>query len=257
MNASIDEAEQEFKSSAVDLEYFKENYAREKDLIAIKAISETEFKNTQRLYNAKLAAHSALAAKIARLKKVRDAEESEVFNAQKSFETQVISRDHRVENSQISAVVARSAVAAAEAEYKLASLNLEHTRVKAKNAGYVTNRRISAGEYIQVGQRIASITSCHARPWVNANFKETQVGRMRKGQKAEFTIDTYPGVTFEGVVESISSGSGSTFSVLPPENASGNFTKVVKRMPVKISFAPSKDLPLRVGSSVQVAVFLE
>lgn len=78
---------------------------------------------------------------------------------------------------------------------------------------------------------------------------------MQKGQKVEFTIDTYPEIVFEGYLESISSGSGSTFSVLPPENATGNFTKVVKRMPVKISIAEDKGAIFRIGASANVKVF--
>ncbi len=255
--ASINEAKEELRASAVDIDYFKQNYEREKDLSEQKAISSRDFETTQRLYKAKVANHAALQAKLAKLEKLFEAEQGNAFNVRKTQETLDKSQAGRVENARTEAAVAKDRIAVAQADYDLAKLNLERTTSRAKLTGSITNRRISAGEYIEVGQRIASIVSCQDRPWVTANFKETQIERMRKGQKAEIAIDTYPGTTFKGTVESVSSGSGSTFSVLPPENATGNFTKVVKRMPVKILLDNVNDKVLRVGSSVDVRVFVD
>jgi membrane fusion protein (multidrug efflux system) len=162
-----------------------------------------------------------------------------------------------LENIQAKANAAKAAMSVAQAEYDLARINLERTEIKAKRAGYITNRRTSSGDYVEVGQPIASIVSCQQDPWVQANFKETQITRMKEGQSVEFTIDTYPDIKFEGVVESISSGSGAIFSVLPPENASGNFTKVVKRMPVKVRVVDMQDAIFRIGASAQVTVFVD
>ena len=91
---------------------------------------------------------------------------------------------------------------------------------------------------------------------MDANFKETDLGRIRPGQKATIRLDMYPGLTLDGVVESISAGSGATFSVLPPENATGNWVKVTQRFPIriKITSAPNPDKPLRMGSSASVTI---
>jgi membrane fusion protein (multidrug efflux system) len=107
---------------------------------------------------------------------------------------------------------------------------------------------------MNTGQTIASITSCEESAWVDANFKETQIGRIKPGQIVQLHVDAYPDMVLRGEVESISSGSGSTFSVLPPENATGNFTKVVQRFPVRIKILDTKNKILRTGLSVVVSV---
>lgn len=255
--AAIDEVENEMQSSTSDLAYLKENYLNEKGLFEKHMVSRNHYRNSKRLFESKRAAHAALASKALRLEKLKDAEESKVISSEKTLQALRQSQVSKLENAQVRADTAKSAVAVAQAEYDLAALNLERTMIKAKRTGYISNRRTSSGDYIEIGQPIASIVSCQDNPWIQANFKETQVGQMRQGQKVEFTIDTYPGVTFEGVLQSISSGSGSTFSVLPPENASGNFTKVTKRMPVKISIDNHKGAIFRVGASATVSVFTE
>ena len=122
----------------------------------------------------------------------------------------------------------------AAAESEQARLNLSYTRIAAPCDGYVTKKSVEPGAYVQVGQGLLAVV----RPdvWVVANFKETQLTDMRPGQPVDIEIDTYPGVTFHGRVDSIQRGTGSRFSLLPPENATGNFVKVVQRVPVKIVF---------------------
>lgn len=257
MTASIEEATQELNASSVDLDYLKQNYNREKELVALNAISAKDFQTTQKLYQTQVANHAALVAKIVKLKNLRDSERGNVFNSRKSHETLLESKDNKIESTQTDTLIAKDKIAVAQAEYNLAKINLDRTTSKATLTGTITNRRISPGEYIEVGQRIASIVACQDKPWINASFKETQIARMKSGQKSEFTIDTYPGVTFKGKVESISSGSGAIFSVLPPENATGNFTKVVKRMPVKVIWTSPVTIVLRVGSSVNIKVFVD
>lgn len=120
----------------------------------------------------------------------------------------------------------------AEAEVERARLNLSYTRIKAPCDGFITKKSVEKGAYLQVGQKLFSIVS--RDNWVVANFKETQVTDMRPGQPVEVEVDTYPDVVFKGHVDSIQRGTGSRFSLLPPENATGNFIKVVQRIPVKI-----------------------
>ncbi|MGB0056622.1 MAG: HlyD family efflux transporter periplasmic adaptor subunit, partial [Methyloceanibacter sp.] len=107
---------------------------------------------------------------------------------------------------------------------------------------------------VQAGAPLFAIIEAN-RWWVDANFKETDLARIKVGQPATVRLDMYPGVNFDGIVESISSGSGASFSVLPPENASGNWVKVTQRFPVRISVAnPPADKPLRVGASATVMI---
>ena len=110
------------------------------------------------------------------------------------------------------------------------------------------------GQTIQTGQPIAELVP--ARTYVVANFKETQVGHMRKGQRATVRIDAFPGRELEAQVESLSGGTGARFSVLPADNASGNFVKVVQRVPVRLVWARQPELPLQAGLSTDVTVYV-
>ena len=139
----------------------------------------------------------------------------------------------------------------AEAEVEQAELNLSYTRITAPCAGHVTKKAVEPGTYVQVGQKLFSIVSPDV--WVVANFKETQLAGIASGQPVDIEVDAYPDVTFHGHVDSIQRGTGSRFTLLPPENATGNFIKVVQRIPVKIVLDPSEaenDHVLAPGMSV-------
>lgn len=255
MDSSIEEARQELIASKKDMTFLEENFNQISRLYKQQMVSETDYKNAKRQFESKQAMHSSIESKINRLTSLRDVETNNVYLANKNLEALETTKDSQLKSAKAKVDTALARVNVAQAEYDLAALNLERTNILAKRSGFITNRRISSGDYIEIGQPIASIVSCQDNPWIQANFKETQVGKMQKGQKVEFTIDTYPEIVFEGYLESISSGSGSTFSVLPPENATGNFTKVVKRMPVKISIAEDKGAIFRIGASANVKVF--
>jgi membrane fusion protein, multidrug efflux system len=130
------------------------------------------------------------------------------------------------------------------------------THVTAPSAGVVSNVTLRPGATVQAGAPQFAIIE--GDPWwVDANFKETDLARIKVGQKATIRLDMYPGKTFDGVVESISPGSGATFSVLPPENASGNWVKVTQRFPVRIGITNPPDAserPLRAGASADVTI---
>jgi membrane fusion protein (multidrug efflux system) len=160
---------------------------------------------------------------------------------------------------QVSATRSRAESADAAAKrYKAAldqaELNLRYTRVIAPVAGVVGNRTVEVGQNVEPGQVLVSIVPLNDI-WVTANFKETQLGRMRPGQKARISVDTY-GRTYDGHVDSIAGASGAKFSLFPPENATGNFVKVVQRIPVKIVFEKGQDPKhiLRPGMSVVPSV---
>jgi membrane fusion protein (multidrug efflux system) len=129
------------------------------------------------------------------------------------------------------------------------------THVTAPATGWVSNVTLRPGTVVQAGTPVFAIVE-EGNWWVDANFKETDLGRIKPGQPATIRIDMYPGSVLEGVVESISAGSGATFSVLPPENATGNWVKVTQRFPVrvKITSTPNPDKPLRLGASAEVRV---
>ncbi|MBX9725358.1 MAG: HlyD family secretion protein, partial [Candidatus Obscuribacterales bacterium] len=115
-----------------------------------------------------------------------------------------------------------------------AKLNLSYCQIVAPVAGRIGKKSVEIGQRIEPGQALMSIVQPDM--WVSANFKETQMSKMKKGQRAEVKIDAFPDLSFKGYVDSFSPASGAKFSILPPDNASGNFTKVVQRIPVKIVF---------------------
>ena len=129
-----------------------------------------------------------------------------------------------------------SACLVAEANLKNAEDQLAYCTIRAPSNGRIGSKTVETGNRIDAGSALMAVVE---DTWVTANFKETQLGDMRPGQPAEITIDAIPGKTFRGVVDSWSPGSGSTFALLPPDNATGNFTKIVQRVPVKIRFDPA------------------
>jgi membrane fusion protein (multidrug efflux system) len=142
----------------------------------------------------------------------------------------------------------------AEAKVEQAQLDLSHTVVPASMDGIVTNvDKLPVGQYLNPATPAFSLVS--NKTWIEADYKETDLTHMRAGQKAEVEIDAYPGHTFHAVVQSIGAGTGAEFSVLPSQNASGNWVKVVQRIPVRLVIDnPDPDRPLRAGMSADVTV---
>ncbi len=149
-----------------------------------------------------------------------------------------------------------ASVEEARAALEQAKLDLSYTRLVAPVDGRVTRKSFYQGQLIQPGPAIMAIV--YGNPWVVANFKETQLRRMRPGQSVEVTVDAYPGRVYKGHVDSLQAGTGARFSLLPPENASGNYVKVVQRVPVKIVFDEKAEDLLRLspGMSVEPKVLL-
>ncbi|AZP34257.1 HlyD family secretion protein [Cronobacter sakazakii] len=152
----------------------------------------------------------------------------------------------------------QSQVEQARAQLQTAELNLSYTEVRAPFDGYVTKRNVQNGTLVQAGSALFSIVSPDI--WVVANFKESQLERMRPGNKVEISVDAFPDLKLEGHVESIQQGSGSRFSAFPAENATGNFVKIVQRVPVKIVIDKGLEnwnQPLPLGLSVEPEVTVE
>ncbi|MGD0721675.1 MAG: HlyD family secretion protein [Roseiarcus sp.] len=142
----------------------------------------------------------------------------------------------------------------AQARLDQADLDLSWTIVTAPQDGWITRRNVEVGNYVAAGQQIFSIVS--PQVWITANFKESQLDRMRPGQSVTISVDGYPQLSLTGHVDSIQMGSGSKFSAFPAENATGNFVKIVQRVPVKIDIDGGLDpkLPLPLGISVEPTV---
>ncbi|MBI2526294.1 MAG: HlyD family secretion protein [Candidatus Rokubacteria bacterium] len=151
---------------------------------------------------------------------------------------------------------AEGRLAEARADLALAELQLGYAEVRAPADGVVAKKSVEVGQVVQAGQPLLAIVPLHA-VWVVANFKETQLARVRPGLPARVEIDGYPGKTLHGTVDSLSAGTGSRFSLLPPENATGNWVKVVQRVPVKIRLDATEvgnPRPLRAGMSAVVTI---
>lgn len=148
-------------------------------------------------------------------------------------------------------------VAQAQAQLNTANLNLSYTEVRAPYDGFVTKRNVQAGKLVQAGSALFSLVSPDV--WITANFKESQLERMKPGDKVDISIDAWPEMKLKGHVDSVQMGSGSRFSTFPAENATGNYVKIVQRVPVKIvidkGLDPEKPLPL--GLSVEPKVKVE
>lgn len=135
---------------------------------------------------------------------------------------------------------ARGRLTQARGNLQQAELNVAYTTIRAPMTGRVTKKTAEVGQVVQPGLPLLSIVDLND-VWVIGNYKETDLTHVRSGQQATVTVDTYPGVVFKARVDSIQAGSGAVFSLLPPENASGNFVKVVQRVPVKLVFAPGEN----------------
>lgn len=195
-------------------------------------------------------------------------------------EAELVSRVHAVEQARQRVVEARAGLARAEsqlhqvaikdaeasraearlreaqADLAFAELQLQHTEVRAPLDGIVSKRSVEVGQVVQMGQPLLAIVPLHD-VWVIANFKETQLARIRPGMKAEVSVDGFPDRAFVGVVNSLAAGTGARFSLLPPENATGNWVKVVQRVPVRIHLDAQEfgnPHALRTGMSALVTI---
>jgi membrane fusion protein (multidrug efflux system) len=242
------------KASAETLEsdkHAQEAMIREEhaNIAASEANVEKSAKDLKRFKN--LAAEGAISAQsrdaAESAYKQAKAERDKFVSARQGAESRLSSLDARINES-------RARLKAAEAALELARINLGNTRILAPFNGIIGNRSVQIGQLVQPGGALAYLIPADGL-FVEANFKETQISHMQAGQAATITVDAFPDRRFEGTVDSFAPASGSEFSLLPPENATGNFTKIVRRVPVKIRFKQDADLKmLRPGLSAVVQV---
>ena len=168
-------------------------------------------------------------------------------SARLEAESELASREARIDET-------RARLKAVQSALELARIDLTNTRIVAPIAGIMGNRSVQVGQLVKPGSVLSYLIPTDGL-FVEANFKETQIGRMQPGQLVDIRVDAYPDSWFEGTVDSFAPASGSEFSLLPAENATGNFTKIVRRVPVKILFRPGTDLSrLKPGLSTVVKV---
>ena len=169
--------------------------------------------------------------------------------AEALYKDEVFSKE-RYENASTAYSLAKAQLKAARVQLKIAQQNLEYTKIYAPSDGYVTSKAVEEGNQVQPGQSLLAVVALDDI-WVIANYKETQLKNVRSGQRVQIKVDTYPGKVFTGRVDSIMAGTGAAFSLFPPENALGNYVKVVQRVPVKIVFDKTTDnsRALRIGMS--------
>ena len=168
---------------------------------------------------------------------------------------QVKAAEEQLRSAESQRLTQVSTIRQKEATATLAQLNYHYTRIYAPADGYITKKSAQTGNQIQAGQPLMAVVPLNDI-WVTANFKETQMENIRPGQAVTIKVDSYPGKVFQGRVDSIMAGTGVTFSLFPPENATGNYVKVVQRIPVKIVFeeGTDKEHVLRIGMSVDPTV---
>jgi membrane fusion protein (multidrug efflux system) len=183
-----------------------------------------------------------------------DAHESTVAQAR----AQVKAEEAALERARANLSTQKGQIARRKAQLESARLRLSYTDITAPADGFVTRLSAEVGNTVMAGQPLMSLVNLE-EAYIVANYKETRIGRFKKGQKVTIKIDSYPGEKFEGTLDSIMAGTGAAFTLFPPENASGNYVKVVQRVPVKITFDDLDEVRplLRVGMSVVPTILVE
>jgi membrane fusion protein, multidrug efflux system len=231
--AQVVEAENAIAATNADVVRTKEEQARQQALLA------STFGTEQKVEQADAAARR-FAATLARNQAALDAQHRQ----QAVLDTEELEL--------------RADLKAKQAALDLARINLGYTRITAPVSGEVSERGVFDGQYVHAGTQVISVVPLD-NLWVVANYKETQLTHVAVGQSAEIRVDTFPGVVIDAAVDSIAPASGSQFSLLPPDNATGNFTKVVQRIPVKLRIAADNKLAgrLRPGMSVEATILTD
>ena len=198
---------------------------------------------------------TAAAAQVAALQARHGEAETNYKRAVELFQKQAISKE-RYDNAQADFKDTGARLRAAQAQLQQADLNVQYTRIVAPTDGTIARKSVEAGQFVPAGQALFGFVSTNER-WIIANFKETEIESLRPGSKARIAIDAISGRSFQGEVESVSPSTGAVFTLLPPDNATGNFTKVVQRVPIRVKFTNLQEgdaEALRAGLSAVVDI---
>jgi membrane fusion protein (multidrug efflux system) len=249
-------AEAEAQRAAADAERYRALYKKDEISKQLLDRAETDARATAANLNAAREAVAAAKAQFSQAKAAQVSSEASLRQAQtlvhqaegRLQEAQSRPDQMRVRRADLHGAGAE--IERARATLRQAELNLSYTKIYAPEAGYITKKSVEPGDIVGAGQALMALVT--ERLWVTANYKEVQLRRMRPGQPVTIKIDAYPQRKFRGKVDSIQSGSGARFSLLPPENATGNYVKVVQRVPVKIVFTEPLPPKMKIGPGMSV-----
>ncbi len=236
--AGIPRAEAQLDESNATLQRDETDLHRYEDLYAKQQISRQMLDHQRASYQTALAARTAAKEQVRQAQAQLVAAQENVVEAKSQLtksegglqSAEAARLETRVREGQFA--TAQAAVTEAQAALEDAELQLSYTMIMAPVSGRIGKKSVEAGQRVQIGQPLLAVVE--DQPWVVANFKETQLAKMRAGQRVEVEIDTFPKHKFYGHVDSLAPGSGNEFALLPPDNATGNFTKIVQRIPVKV-----------------------
>jgi membrane fusion protein (multidrug efflux system) len=233
--ASLEAARANVELQMANLELAKVNLQISEFLLKKEAIPKQQYDNSKTTYE----------VAVAQVKAARD--------MAKQIEASLETQRSLIKQTESGLPTQEAQIRQRDATLKGAQLNLGYTKIYAPTDGYITKRTMEVGNQIQAGQPLMAVVPLSQEDiWITANYKETDLERVKPGQKVKIKVDTYPGKVFYGKVESVQAGTGAVFSLFPPENATGNYVKIVQRIPIKIVLDQGTDPShnLRIGMSV-------
>ena len=246
-------AEAAVKRAQADAERSRLDLERTQQLVASNAVTPQQLEHDSAVNSVAQAALEESKARLDAAREARGVALSQVAQARGHLD-QSGPIDTQIGIAKANSALSHAKVRSATAQLKLAELQLSYTKITAPADGRISRLAVHEGQLVQVGQSVAEFVP--NTTYVVANFKETQIGRIRPGQRAEVSLDAFPGKKFAGTVESESSGTGARFALLPPDNASGNFVKVVQRVPVRIRWLEPPNVPLQAGLSADATIYV-
>jgi membrane fusion protein, multidrug efflux system len=228
------------------------NYKRAQSLTADHALPQADLDARQTQFDSAVADERLARARLSAAEAARNGSGGGIVLARGRLDAAATASE-QVASSRAALALAEARAQQAEAALKLAQLNLSYTTVRAPRRGVISRRSVEAGQWVSPERPLATVVPLDD-VWIVANFKEDQLAEMKRGQHAEVRFDTFGRRTFAGHVESLAGGTGARFALLPPDNATGNFVKVVQRVPVLIRLDDSSAVELRPGMSADVTV---
>lgn len=242
ITAELEAGQANLELQKANLELAKADLQRSEYLLKKEAIAKQQYDNAKNRYEVASAQVKAGEAQVKELEASLGAQKALIKQTEAKIPTQ------------------KSQIRQGEAALQRAELNKGYTKIYAPADGYITKRTVEIGNQVQAGQPLMAIVPLNQEDvWITANYKETQLKKVKPGQRVAIKVDTYPGHVFYGKVDSVMAGTGAVFSLFPPENATGNFVKVVQRVPVKIVLDKGSDPGhlLRIGMSVVPTILIE
>jgi membrane fusion protein (multidrug efflux system) len=241
ITAALEQGQANLELQKANLELARVNLQRAEYLVKKEAIAKQQYDTTKNGYEVAVAQVKAAGAQV------------------KQFDASLVAQKALIKQTEAKIPSQKALIRQKQAALQQAKLNREYTKIYAPTDGYITNRTVEVGNQIQVAQPLMAVVPLDQENiWITANYKETQLKKVKPGQKVVIKVDTFPGRVFSGKVDSVMAGTGAVFSLFPPQNATGNYVKVVQRIPVKIAIDRGSDPGhlLRVGMSVVSTILI-